>query len=1268
VLNTRQPISRREALENILKRLPSRMLYYGSSLGAIAIVAGLQLPPQLELVAAGIGANILSNIIDKIAEGEDVPDEELVRDIQEAIDKSAIAHLLTQQDFLQAYGRLIQRLDTQKEISQEILSTLREGFTKISTAEQVEELKRLILQHSQSSPLTYEDVIEAFRLVNTRLGHIRHTVADIHIERSEVKQILDWISSNEPKQRLALVSGKPGQGKSVILQQLVTVLQNDGQAVLGIKADDLAYISNRILSLDDVQKILQLPSSLQQCVQTAADGGSCIVLIDQIDTLALTLNPDEQSLRVIIGLIERLREIQNVKIVVSCRDFEHMSDPVLTGLRIDRVFSVGKLTESDINKVLQRLHGKELQSLPLALRKLLETPLYLDIYAQLVIENSGNSLENVKTLQDLYGRLWALRIEKVEKNAPSEFERRQAVFHLVEKMVQQRKLKLHVSSLDEYPAARQYLQRTGFIQEEGLNLSFLHQTLFSYCYARKFVSEAKLLSLEVFSSSQGFFERQLIVEVLQHLRATNSTLYHAEIEVLLFPPAGQRIRYHLTLLMIKWLSWQDDPTDQEYRFIKRLKKTRFDDFQRFLNAAGNNHNPKWFSRFEKDVPSWLGSRDSQLIKVVVSYLTNFIDTDTLFIVEQVKPYLDRDQDWNQHLSLMLFYLRNWRDVETAFELWLHLLKNAVVSLKTSNRVLGSMATSNPAMGCRLLKYHCELAFAGYKVLKAQQTDPHTAPFPEDILKEAIDSYEVEHFMAVAAQSTPQAILEHLLPCFIQIAVGLEEERRNHILHYPSSWFFAGLDERLNHNRDGISFAQGILAGLSFLAQTQPGAFREVVHQLSGLNTHLVQELLMKAFSANPCEYNMDIYYFLTSEHRIIHIQPEARYLLAKAYECSNQTDRNKWEDFIFSLSLPELRKPEESFADWRQRYRWRQHDQLDFLLSIDDMLLTKRAIRKKYEILRLPEFSNYKPYLPEQALEFGQVQAPVSVEKQAKLSDRDWLRIMRHYNEETDWDKPRKRRHLLEGGIVEMSRTMVEQVKSDPQKFYDLSHQFDEDIAIEYVTTTIQGIAHAGAKASSEWVFDLVRRYHTRILGYSRSGVASAVVALNTTSTPKDIISILITWAKDDPNPDSQEEAEKIQEILSETNVFSDGFVNQGINRVRGSVLQHVCEILFHQIPIDLELIYQIIMNGVEDECASTSTMAVRQLMHWHNESVEAERAIQLLEKAIKKHPILIVTRPVHDYLAWLSFNQPERAFPWQYPVSMDTQVVSEIGLQRLLD
>lgn len=214
--------SRVKALQKIVKRLPAQMVYYGSALGAIVLAGGGQLPPGLEFVAGGIGANLLSNLVDEIARGEDVLDDEIRQRAEDAISQSDIANLLTKQDFLQGYARLLKRLDAQATISKDILDELRTGFSSVATADQVEELKQLLLQFIEQpaqKPLVKTRIFISYARADDepfveKLYHDLKDEFDIWWDREtmsnrgktflqEIRDAIDW------SDRLILIAG-PG--------------------------------------------------------------------------------------------------------------------------------------------------------------------------------------------------------------------------------------------------------------------------------------------------------------------------------------------------------------------------------------------------------------------------------------------------------------------------------------------------------------------------------------------------------------------------------------------------------------------------------------------------------------------------------------------------------------------------------------------------------------------------------------------------------------------------------------------------------------------------------------------------------------------------------------------------------------------------------------------------------------------------------------------------------------------------------------------------
>src|SRR5689334_11080619 len=109
---------RQQALTRVLKAcmsLPAKTLMYASALGAIVAIGGGTVPPELNMLVTGVGVNLLSSLIERVARGDKVAEAEMQQEVQEAIVQSGIekllesrefqerglAHLLRQQDQLQ---------------------------------------------------------------------------------------------------------------------------------------------------------------------------------------------------------------------------------------------------------------------------------------------------------------------------------------------------------------------------------------------------------------------------------------------------------------------------------------------------------------------------------------------------------------------------------------------------------------------------------------------------------------------------------------------------------------------------------------------------------------------------------------------------------------------------------------------------------------------------------------------------------------------------------------------------------------------------------------------------------------------------------------------------------------------------------------------------------------------------------------------------------------------------------------------------------------
>jgi tetratricopeptide (TPR) repeat protein len=133
------PPDRRSALLRILRAtttLPAQVTLYASALGAIALAAGADLPPVLAALAAGVGVNALSSVLERVARGDPLSDDEIRRQVHAAIDESGVAGALAVRDTQVMVAKLFRRLDLLQFIVQQDESAVLKQLTNLGEQHQ----------------------------------------------------------------------------------------------------------------------------------------------------------------------------------------------------------------------------------------------------------------------------------------------------------------------------------------------------------------------------------------------------------------------------------------------------------------------------------------------------------------------------------------------------------------------------------------------------------------------------------------------------------------------------------------------------------------------------------------------------------------------------------------------------------------------------------------------------------------------------------------------------------------------------------------------------------------------------------------------------------------------------------------------------------------------------------------------------------------------------------------------------------------------------
>lgn len=389
------------------------------------------------------------------------------------------------------------------------------------------------------------------------------------IHRDEVRQIKDWIerkaSSDQPS-RLALLYGKAGIGKSIVMHDLLEELRKDKDyLVLGLKSDQVEFVDT-----DELSKNIHLAKPIEIVVrEMARQYKRVILLIDQIDALSLSLSSNRTPLRSLLKLIGQIQYVPNVRVVISCRPYDLEYDPLLNNLHIINKWELKEFSKEQVQDILNKNNCKERMNNNLL--RFFGNPLHLYLF---LIVKPEEQLSDPLSTDLLYHQLWRKYIiddsvRKVDKN------RLLALLDaLVTTMYERQELSVHIRAFEtEYGAELQYLfTHELLLKTKSSQIQFFHQTLFDYVYARRFTEKGHDLLGVLKGQHQGLFSRAAVKSILTFLREQSPKEYIHIIDQLLYAKdedGKDAYRYHLKSLALSNMVFFETPLDVEINLISR---------------------------------------------------------------------------------------------------------------------------------------------------------------------------------------------------------------------------------------------------------------------------------------------------------------------------------------------------------------------------------------------------------------------------------------------------------------------------------------------------------------------------------------------------------------------------------------------------------------------------------------------------------------------------------------------------------------------------
>jgi hypothetical protein len=1039
------------------------------------------------------------------------------------------------------------------------------------------------------TPLGTDEIIRNFEIASLPLANIKSTIGrKHHIARGETQRLIEWIEATSDEKKAACLIGTMGIGKTVITHDLCKELQNKSIPVLGIKTDHYAHIKNR----QDLYKELGLKDEILNLVATVAESkGKCVVIFDQMDALSDSLSKDRTPLNIFVSLVSSLVLIPNVKVIISCRKFDLDHDPTLSEIEFEPKVEVVSLSIDQVKEVINNL-GIPVNVFTNKQIKLFQTPLHLQLLSE--VYEPTMPIDSIQTLQDLFDKLWDKFISKgSNEDNKNKFD---SIYKLVDWMDTNKELTVPLSILDKHLSnARTELQSSGILMPIKRNqIGFFHQSFFDYCYARKFAYENKPLTEKILKEHQGLFIRSQIKQVLSYLRGAEPSRYIHELKALL---ESSEVRYHIKDLIMSLLGNQPEPIEVETDYVRQLFQKDHLLRDHFLKVVDSS---EWFDVLNEDYIKPLIMDDEKVLFLVMNYYQKILNgrTKEIFaLMNEVPDFPDKDK-WCYNF---LWSLENW--CNEAIEFFTQTRKrfdpNNILREDNIYHILGNMYKERKKEAFYLM-----LSELDYKIKSLKNSCDEF-----DNGKRGIIGWGMLEIFKKALKDIPDIATKEIaikLKNIVQLTKFKDKERfytdRALLLYEPGDDLY-GAYQLMNE----------FIASLKKLIREENHELiRDIINILKPTSSVTINRILTWIYAELPELYKDDAYELLSIPEALLEIGSgycsgyDARNLLTKMYPFLNQKQRDYIEGTILQID-PEWERQKDSSKD-------RGYSKYLALSAVPAEYRSKTAQKDFLELERkFGTLSNKKP----KSIEYKEVTSPIPDNAIKKMNLTEWLGAFKKYDDDTS--RNGKKRNILKGGVVELSRSFGKTVQETPDHFYDfVSNLYKEDVSLCYVSEAINGFIGAGYDYQK--IKALILKYSKYKDNNLQRLIISAIETLNKTETiDSELFNVLADYALNDPDPCKELYRDKTP---SGNYNYGGDAVGYGINTVRGHATWAITNHGFKTG--DRESVFKALERIADDPFVSVRSCMIPNLMgmlKW-----DPKRTFAIFKKILNNMDIELLT------------------------------------------
>lgn len=876
-----------------------------------------------------------------------------------------------------------------------------------------------------------------------------------HIHRQQTEVLLSWINADfeKDKERVAILVGAPGSGKSVVMHDLLVQLEDkDDTWVLGLKSDQIGFDSVESMASQN-----GIPKRMEDVVRELArsnDTKRVVLLVDQIDALSLTLSSNRKPLRSILRFIQNVQSEEKVRIVVSCRPYDLEYDPFLEQFQFGTRVQMDPLKPEVVEDVLKENNRPTIPQ-GTNLFNTLRTPLFLYLFLKL---RKPNILDVHLTEHGLYNLLWNQSIDcflEMDSGKVNHQRLLGLLDQITGRMYESQSLTLNKLSIDSiYSYELDYLLHEELLLEVSENrIQFFHQSLFDYVFARRFVGRRDDLLLTIKDKHQGLFIRALVKSVLTFMRESSFDCYLKTVRCVLFSKneKGEDIyRYHLKLLVLSMMGYSinlkpaeiafardEIATDAQLRdvFIKGIRSGEW------MTAVRSiiDHTSGWLSMPEKDCMLMLGICS----RMIFSEQRNVLDYFNKYYVEGVSPEI------RQSVVNTLNRFKPDRENTALAEALYDKIIVESWDISLSNLLL-NLLDLDPDFVLIRLRRMVSYAIDAYKKKRS-----------------GIDiqlNDEVEHVYEKLYEQYPDKCFDEFLSIVLEICEKTKlKKQKDSLVWSRAYWMFKPVSDP----SIGYKFADDILSVV--IAETEKRAREEredvnlLVKELNKSKFDTIRLIPACAFVANPVLFKQQIFEVFTDTWLLSSCSGLLKFYYRKALNASFSLFTKEEQGRILDAIMVAANSLEKNYV-FKDHQKWAVGisliDELkyEYLSEIPDDLLKEdfnAVYRKKQECMR--RFGVRENKMPYQITSrWGWTRLDITPERAKKMTSAQWLKAMRKYKSDVqlDFDAP-----TLQGN----SQLFEQTVTANPEKYLDTIREIlaDSEIPNAYAYAGLQGLVAA---------------------------------------------------------------------------------------------------------------------------------------------------------------------------------------------------------------